>query len=270
MTEAEKLQQQLKQTQLAYMSALEMSQFKGGFLGRAAHELRSPLSSLMGLQQLIIADLCENPEEEREFIAEAYQYAKKLMGLIDELIAISKVESARIKLDIKPLQLAKIFAQIDTLTHLQAENRNLRLSISQPEPNLCVMGDEQSLLQCLVNLIDVTINNAETGHISINAQYSSTPDFLEIKLDVPTSVDFWHEPIDLISPPPIEAKPLTQMPQFSDATKIWLAQTLLETMGGQLQISEISPETESKSITRLQCLLPCASPPDVIQQLDSE
>ena len=270
MTEAEQLRQQLQQTQLAYMSAVEMSQYKGGFLGRVAHELRAPLSSLMGLHQLIIADLCESPEEEREFIAQAYQCAKKLMGLIDEVIAVSKIGSVRTELEIEPLQLTQIFTKIDTLTRLPAANRNLKLLISEPEPNFYVMGDEQSLLQCLVNLMDVTINNTETGSIILNAQYSLSEDFLEINLDVPTEVSLWSEPVDLIHPLPLEAKPLTQLPQFSTGMKVWLAQTLLENMGGKLHFSASSPETETQSITRLQCLLPSASPPDGIQRLARE
>jgi light-regulated signal transduction histidine kinase (bacteriophytochrome) len=265
MTETEKLRQQLKQTQLAYLSAIETSQFKGGFLGRVAHELRSPLSSLMGLHQLIIYDLCENSAEEREFVTQAYESAKKLMGLIDELVTISKIESSRIELELKPLQLKEILAEIYTLTHLQAANRNLTLVISEPEANFYVMADEKRLLQCLVNLMEVTINNTETGKIIIKAQYSPSQDFLEINLDVPTAAGLWSEPIDLISPPPVEAKPLTQPPQFSDAMKIWLAQTLLESMGGKLQISALSPETETESITRLQCLLAGVSPSDVVQ-----
>ena len=48
--------EQLKQTQLAYQLAQQMSQFKAGFLTRVSHELRSPLNSMIGLHQLILSD----------------------------------------------------------------------------------------------------------------------------------------------------------------------------------------------------------------------
>src|SRR4028118_383672 len=73
--------EQLKQTQLAYQMAHEMSQFKSGFLARTSHELRSPLSSVIGLHQLILSDLCDSPEEEREFVAQANASALKLVKL---------------------------------------------------------------------------------------------------------------------------------------------------------------------------------------------
>ena len=87
------LLQELQQTQLAYHKAQEMGQFKAGFLARISHELRSPLGSIIGLHQLILADLCENPEEEREFISQAHEKSLKLLKLIDEILNISKIES---------------------------------------------------------------------------------------------------------------------------------------------------------------------------------
>ncbi|GBF84663.1 histidine kinase dimerization/phospho-acceptor domain-containing protein [Aphanothece sacrum] len=69
--EIEALKQELEQTKLAYQMAVQLSQFKSGFLAKTSHELRSPLSTLMGLHQLILSDLCENHEEEREFIEQA-------------------------------------------------------------------------------------------------------------------------------------------------------------------------------------------------------
>ncbi|NJL83245.1 MAG: hypothetical protein HC890_10340 [Chloroflexaceae bacterium] len=90
MDETQALRQQLQQWQLALYRAVQMSQFKAGFLARTAHELRSPLASLMGLHQLVLHDLCENREEEREFIAQAHSAAQKLMNLLDEVVRSPK------------------------------------------------------------------------------------------------------------------------------------------------------------------------------------
>ncbi len=250
------IQEQLKQTQLAYQTALEMSQFKAGYLGRIAHELRSPLSSLMGLHQLIIGDLCEDPQEEREFINEAYQYAKKLMALIDEVVEVSKIEGGRIKLEPQSVLLTELLDQVYTLTHLQCANRNVKLVITETDPQLSLITDKKRLIQVLINLIDICINNMETGSIIIQAQPSSQIKGSEINLDVSTPLTVWQEPIDLINPPPIETKPLRQVPQFSSGMKLMLSQTLLETLGGELQILELPPQSESQPLTRLQCLLP--------------
>ncbi|MEQ8958292.1 MAG: histidine kinase dimerization/phospho-acceptor domain-containing protein, partial [Coleofasciculus sp. C2-GNP5-27] len=75
----ESLKQELEQTRLAYQMAHEMSLYKGGFLARTSHELRSPLSSLMGMHQLILSDLCDSPEEAKEFVAQAHTSAQKMV-----------------------------------------------------------------------------------------------------------------------------------------------------------------------------------------------
>ena len=154
MNEIDELKEELKQAQLAYQMAAQMSQFKAGFLARTSHELRSPLSSMIGLHQLILSDLCESPEEQKEFIAQAYHSALKLMKLIDEIVAVSKTEYGTNSLHLELLSLDSIFAEIDRLTHLQAANRNLKLRIEQPDPQLCVFADRNRLIQLIFNLID--------------------------------------------------------------------------------------------------------------------
>ena len=88
----DELSQRMREVELAYHMAREMSQFKAGFLARTTHVLRSPLNGLIGLHQLILSDLCENPEEEREFIGQAHQRALQLLKLIDEILHIARAE----------------------------------------------------------------------------------------------------------------------------------------------------------------------------------
>ena len=62
MEKIQTIEQELEATKLAYLMTAQISQFKSGYLAKTAHELRSPLSSLMGLHQLILVDLCEDTQ----------------------------------------------------------------------------------------------------------------------------------------------------------------------------------------------------------------
>ncbi|HBE52947.1 MAG TPA: sensor histidine kinase, partial [Cyanobacteria bacterium UBA11369] len=86
------LKEELLRTQLAYRMATEMCQFKAGFLARVSHELRSPINSLIGLQQLILSDLCEDPAEEREFVAQANASALRMVALLDAILNVARTE----------------------------------------------------------------------------------------------------------------------------------------------------------------------------------
>lgn len=268
------LREKLKQTELACRLAAEMSLFKSGFLARTSHELRSPLSSLIGLHQLIISDLCENPEEEREFIIEANNAALKLVKLLDEVVAIAKVDHGTAHLEMYPINLSTLFQEVYDLTHLQAENRSLRFQLSLPPEHVFVMAEPKRLRQVLVNLIDRAITKMQLGkiHLSVaprentreNAAEDTTP--VIIWIDADSDPQDWVEPIDLItssiessldsaknSPP---QPPPKSSDKLSSGLNFLLDQTLLEGMAGKLElVAGTSPES-----IRLQCSIPAAMP----------
>jgi len=143
---------------LSYVRALERAQFQGGFLARAAHELRSPLSSLMGLQQLILADLCDDAEEERHCVAQSYEAAQNLHSLMDQLIGISKLEQGSQRLDIQPVALDVLLEDVESFVQLQVADRNCRLSLQLPAQPVYAMADYNSLRQALVMLIETALS----------------------------------------------------------------------------------------------------------------
>jgi signal transduction histidine kinase len=163
--------QELEQTRLALQMLAEISQFKAGFLGRISHELRSPLSSLLSLHQLILSDLCEDPAEEREFIQQSYNAATKLMKLLDEIVTISKIEAGKQALQIETLSVNDCLLECYQLTYLQAANRGIKLEITENDQELYLQADQKRLQQALVMLTDSTIANLEEGSIRISAIY---------------------------------------------------------------------------------------------------
>ncbi|MFM7364478.1 MAG: sensor histidine kinase [Cuspidothrix sp.] len=248
------LLQELKQTQLAYYQAREMSKFKAGFLGRTGHELRSPLTGIIGLHQLILADLCENPQEEREFIEQAHEKSLKLLKLIDEILNISQLESGRNKLDIETLQLSEFLQDIYDLTYLLAANRNYPFSLSLPDTEIHILADSRWLKQVLINLIDTTIKEMEAGNIYLSSNLPTTGNHVNIWLDVPSSAVVTSESIDSITAKNPE---LEKNIDLSMGMKLLLNQSLVELMGGKLEILPLPiNEKQTQQLTRLQISIP--------------
>lgn len=255
MNEIEELKKELEETQLAYQMAAQMSKFKATFLARTSHELRSPLSSLIGLHQLILSDLCESPEEQKEFIAQAYQSALKLMKLIDEIITVSKTEYGTNRLILEPIVIERLFNYIYKLTYLQAANRNLKLHIISPEKPLIVYADHARLVQSIVNLIDGGISLMKEGTIQVTADSLAEVDINRIIIDFDCSLEVWQEEINCgEATTEIDTDKLKETSQnvtLSPGMKILLSQTLLETMGGSLEIVDLNPKDAKNSRTRL-------------------
>ncbi len=263
MDEIDALKAELKQTRLAYEMAAQMNEFKAGFLARTSHELRAPLSSLIGLHQLILSDLCENTEEEREFVAQAHDSALRMVQLMDEIINVAKVEYGSAPLEIRPLKLAQVFEEVHRLTHVQAGNCSLLLEVDVSNAHCYVMGDFLRLQQALVNLVDTSIALMQDGQIKLYEQHLPGTETVEICLDLECSHEVWSEPVDLLQNAPLptlkNTNSLTQIPKLSPGMKLLLTQSLLASFGGSLDVvSATSATDETLPLTRLQCRLPLA------------
>lgn len=260
--EIESLKEELRKTQLALQMAVQMSQFKAGFLARTSHELRSPLSTLIGLHQLILSDLTESPEEEREFIQQAYQSALKLVKLIDDIVAVSKTEYGNKDLEIQPIQLAEIFSNLYTLTYLPAANRNLRLEIVAPDPAIFIKTDRQTFQHALLILVDTGISSMLEGNIQVSARALPESQLVEVNIDLDCPAAVWSEPLNLLQQIPIATpeavKCFARELEFSPGMKLLLCQNLLEVMEGKLQLIDRSPEGSQETFTQLQCSIPLA------------
>jgi K+-sensing histidine kinase KdpD len=264
------LSKQLHHTQLAYQMASEMCQFKGGFLARTSHELRSPINSMIGTLQLILADLCESTEEEREFLQHAYDSALKMVGILDEIIQVAKTEHGTEKLNLKPLQLVKIFEELKQLTHLQAANRSIRLNIEMPDPHIYIVADAAKLRQVLVSLVDTAIAQMDQGKVNVSVQPEPESNYIHIWIDDQRPVSAWSESWDLIQSTLAHPEQTTPSPtdqllqadlQLSPGMRLLMNQTLLGLMNGSLEILAVPTEAEIAQFTRTQCSIPLAVSP---------
>lgn len=222
----------LEQMQLALQMAGELNQIKTGLLAQTAHELRSPLGSLMSLLQLILNDLCENPQEERDFLQQAYGAARRLMATIDELVKVSKIDCGAIAIDLRPVELRALLEEVYSLVRLQAANRNIRLTVAIGDRSFYCLADGEKLLSVLVVLLDSAIRHQEGGYLELSADPVSG-----LKVRMPSN-DLWQQPV---SPHPLpDPLTLSALEDWSremhlSAGMQWqLAQRLIARMGGKL------------------------------------
>lgn len=293
------LQAQIKQLTLDYYMSQQMCQFKAGFLARVTHELRSPLNGLIGAHQLILSDLCDSPEEEREFLANANLSAVKMIDMLDKILDVSRTESGKSPIKLESLQLAEVFEEVRYLSEMQAANRNIPLKIVLPDPNIYVLADEQWLTPVLVNLVESAITPEELGSISVSAQVDRDSDNVHILISAPRPHESWTEAVDLLTQelnrasvrskvrsnvqyhkkgeeavtsqfnsetgqPPIEFHaqyPLELNPHVSAGLNLVMTCSILDLMQGRLEILEPPADAEDPNLTRIQCSLPLVPPP---------
>ncbi|WP_051048399.1 sensor histidine kinase [Microcystis aeruginosa] len=248
MDDIDALKRELQQTRLAYQMAVAINHLKSSFLGRVAHELRSPLSSMISLHQMILADLCESPAEEREFIAQGQLAGRKLMAMLDEMINLSKLESGTIPLEREIFSLTKLWQDWASLTYLQAANRNIQLKFSPLTDDIAIIADYQCLSSALVLLVDAAIANLTSGSICISVSALDEKK-VTISLEFTGEIPLW--PMPEISSLSLESKPeevkqFTQVLGFSPSLKFQLAKGIIEVSGGEMSLDRIDNNSQDK------------------------
>ncbi len=235
--------------QMAYFRALELAQFRGGFLARTAHELRSPINKIISLNQMILEGLCESPEEERQFILDAQAASMKLLEHLDFLIQVSKIETGQVLPEMQVVALAPIFDQVREMTQLQAADRNLRLIIEPPDAIVRIWTDPAWLQNVLVTLIDIAVSS-DRGTLRLTLSPQSSPDSCHLWLEDDRPKTYWRESTPL---PAAETFDINE--PLANSLRLNMAEAMLKAMEGSLTLISTLDSTEGAA-TRLQCTLP--------------
>jgi len=160
-----------KELEEARQQAEEASRLKSEFLANTSHEIRTPLNGMLGFLKLILEGMADGPEEQQEFIEEAYRSALHLLNIINDILDIAKIEAGKMELELGPIKLEELFSAVEDFTRTQAEQKNLSLHMQMPDTadEIIVHGNYQRLLQVLLNLVGNAIKFTNEGGITISA-----------------------------------------------------------------------------------------------------
>jgi len=159
-----------KELAAATAKAKAANRSKSEFLANMSHELRTPLSTILGYSQL----MRRNPsitESQRENLETINRSGEHLLGLINDVLDMSKIEAGRITLDKNNFDLYQTLLMIEEMIQVRAEGKKLQF-IMEKTPDLpqFINTDEQKLRQTLINLLGNAVKFTDEGGVVLRVK----------------------------------------------------------------------------------------------------
>jgi len=223
--------------------AIRADRAKSEFLSRMSHELRTPLNAVLGFAQLL--ELADLEEEDADSVAFIMSGGRHLLGLINDVLDIARIESGRLSLSLEPIGLPEVVSHSLDLVRPAAADRALVLHVA-PMQGLFVAADRLRLTQVLVNLLSNAVKyNRAGGRIDIDCARLDSGDasgrsehgWLRLSVtDTGLGIDESHLQ-DVFTP--FERLGAERTSVEGTGIGLSLSKTLVEAMGGSLGLTSV-------------------------------
>ena len=146
------------------------SRHKSQFLANMSHELRTPLNSVLGFTEMLSDGLYgELPEKAKIALVRVQANGKHLLGLINDVLDLSKIEAGELKLSLEDYSAGQVVKTVEAAVEPLARAKGLKLSAKIGRNLPLGRGDERRLTQVLLNLAGNAVKFAEAGFVEITA-----------------------------------------------------------------------------------------------------
>ena len=169
-------QQQLKELNETKKEAVEANRAKSEFLSNMSHDIRTPMNGIVGMTAIAMSNINDNARV-KDCLAKITLSSKHLLGLINDVLDMSKIESGKLTLNIHQISLREAMESIVNIVQPQIKSKNQHFDIFiQKIQTENVHCDSVRLNQVLINLLSNAIKfTPENGSIRVYLEQESSP-----------------------------------------------------------------------------------------------
>jgi two-component system, sensor histidine kinase len=223
---------------------------KTKFLAHMSHELRTPVHGVMGMLELV--GRTEPGPQQQRYIETARRSAETLLGIINGILEISKIEAGKVELEDNPFDLRQVVQQVTEAFAEMAYGKGLQLTCTIPAnlPRVLV-GDAGRLRQVLTNLIGNAVKFTDRGEVAIHVQTIEADDDIAVvgfevrDTGIGIPLEKQHHIFDAFA----QADGSTTRRYGGTGLGLSIARQLCEMLGGTLELTSESGQGSSFRFT---------------------
>jgi PAS domain S-box-containing protein len=159
----------LRRVETARDAAIEATAAKTRFLANVSHELRTPLNAIIGFTRIVSRNAQSLPPKQLDNLDKVLLSAEHLLGLIDEIIDLSRIETGQVHVELAETSVAEVLREIAESLEPLVDRSRVRLAVVAGPDLPTIATDRDKLKQILLNLLSNAVKYTDEGSIEVRA-----------------------------------------------------------------------------------------------------
>lgn len=237
-------------TQHALEEMREADQLKSQFLANMSHELRTPLNSIIGFSKVILKGI-DGPvtDTQREDLTAIYNAGQHLLGLISDMLDISRIEAGKLDLSFEDVNVTEIMEGVMTTAIGLVKDKPIELITDVPDDLPTITADRMRVRQVLLNLVSNAAKFTEEGQIAVSARHVTEPDPEILVAVADTGIGISEEDVEKLFEPFSQVDPSPTRKSGGSGLGLSIARHLVELHGGRIWVESTLGEGSTFAFT---------------------
>ncbi|TAL01299.1 MAG: GAF domain-containing protein [Rhodospirillaceae bacterium] len=218
---------------------------KSEFLTHMSHELRTPLNAIIGFSDAMSAGVFGPLGSDRyaEYAQHIRASGTLLLGMIDGLLDLARLESGKVELRDEPLELAPLMTECVCIVETPLDSSAPSISVEVPSNGLALTADRQAMTRVMLNLLSNAVKfTPRGGEIFVTAKVD--PEGLSVCV-TDTGVGISPQDLEAIGKPFVRVRPSSGLQPHGTGLGLFISRSLIELHGGTLTVqSRLGQGTE--------------------------